>query len=125
MNKIIDYLAEIETSLTTQQLKSEKISFLLAKKKKHEEIETLRAEYQELLNQEISSEEKNLLHLEIEDLEKKQAQLIDQIKERLIGKEGTGQNILVEIRPGPGGTEAGLFARDLYRMYYKFAGKMG
>jgi peptide chain release factor 1 len=35
------------------------------------------------------------------------------------------KNILLEIRAGTGGDEAGLFAGDLFRMYSKFAEKQG
>lgn len=35
------------------------------------------------------------------------------------------QAIIIEIRAGTGGDEAGLFAADLYRMYSKFAQKQG
>jgi peptide chain release factor 1 len=35
------------------------------------------------------------------------------------------KDIIMEIRAGAGGEEAALFAADLYRMYTKFAGKMG
>ncbi len=35
------------------------------------------------------------------------------------------KNILLEIRAGTGGDEAGLFAGDLFRMYTKFAEKQG
>jgi peptide chain release factor 1 len=35
------------------------------------------------------------------------------------------KNILLEIRAGTGGEEAGLFAGDLFRMYSKFAEKQG
>src|SRR3989344_8375765 len=34
-------------------------------------------------------------------------------------------NAIVEIRPGVGGNEAELFAADLFRMYLKYAEKMG
>jgi peptide chain release factor 1 len=36
-----------------------------------------------------------------------------------------GKNIIMEIRAGTGGEEAGLFAADLYRMYTRYAEKMG
>ncbi|CAI2167582.1 8021_t:CDS:2 [Funneliformis geosporum] len=81
-------------------------------------------EYQDL-NRELNKEEQNLLLTEIKSLENKKAELINQIKEQIIGEEGDSQSILMEIRPGPGGDEAGLFVRDLYRMYEKFAGKKG
>lgn len=35
------------------------------------------------------------------------------------------QSIIIEIRAGTGGDEAGLFAADLYRMYSKYAQKKG
>lgn len=35
------------------------------------------------------------------------------------------KNIILEIRAGAGGDEAGLFAADLYRMYTRFAEKQG
>src|SRR3989344_9245441 len=31
------------------------------------------------------------------------------------------QSVIIEMRAGTGGDEAGLFARDLYRMYSKYA----
>ena len=35
------------------------------------------------------------------------------------------KNAVVEIRAGTGGTEAGIFAADLYRMYIHYADRMG
>lgn len=35
--------------------------------------------------------------------------------------DGEKQSVIVEIRAGTGGDEAGLFVRDLYRMYSKYA----
>lgn len=35
------------------------------------------------------------------------------------------QSVIFEIRAGTGGDEAGLFARDLYRMYSRYAQKQG
>lgn len=39
--------------------------------------------------------------------------------------EADKQSVIVEIRAGTGGDEAGLFARDLYRMYSKYAQNQG
>jgi len=39
--------------------------------------------------------------------------------------EGADRDIIMEIRAGTGGLEAGLFAADLFRMYTKFAAKRG
>ncbi len=35
------------------------------------------------------------------------------------------KNVIIEIRAGTGGDEAGLFAADLYRMYLRYAQRMG
>src|SRR3989344_299257 len=35
------------------------------------------------------------------------------------------QSVIMEIRAGTGGDEAGLFVRDLYRMYSKYATSQG
>jgi len=35
------------------------------------------------------------------------------------------QNIIIEIRPGTGGEEAGLFVKDLFEMYSKYAKQKG
>ncbi|HEY8624737.1 MAG TPA: peptide chain release factor 1 [Solirubrobacteraceae bacterium] len=35
------------------------------------------------------------------------------------------KNVIVEIRPGPGGDEAGLWAGDLYRMFTRYAERLG
>lgn len=39
--------------------------------------------------------------------------------------EADARNAILEIRPGTGGDEAGLFARDLLEMYQKYAGLSG
>lgn len=38
-----------------------------------------------------------------------------------LGGEASANNVILEIRAGAGGDEAGLFAADLYRMYTKYA----
>jgi peptide chain release factor 1 len=58
-----------------------------------------------------------------EELEKKKRELEDFI---LQGDSGNyNRNILMEVRAGTGGAEAGLFAADLYKMYTKYAAKQG
>ncbi|CAI2183304.1 1151_t:CDS:2, partial [Funneliformis geosporum] len=119
-------LAKLENYSTNNQQSnnSKKKSLLLISKIEYEKLDQEQKEYQDL-NRELNKEEQNLLLTEIKSLENKKAELINQIKEQIIGEEGDSQSILMEIRPGPGGDEAGLFVRDLYRMYEKFAGKKG
>ncbi|CAG8509168.1 10672_t:CDS:2 [Racocetra fulgida] len=94
---------------------------LLLIHEEYEEIKALQTEYQELISQETSFEGKSVLKVEIRELEKQKEELINQVKEKLIEfteKEEGERGVLVEIRPGTGGKEAGLFTNDLYNMYY-------
>jgi len=67
-----------------------------------------------------------LAEKELQELEAKKAKLEELIKASL-AEEGQdiGKDVIVEIRQGTGGDEAGLFAADLYRMYGKYAAKKG
>ncbi|MGE5400244.1 MAG: peptide chain release factor 1 [Ignavibacteriales bacterium] len=59
---------------------------------------------------------------ELSDLKKEKENLEDEIKIILIPKDpNDNKDVIVEIRAGTGGDEAGLFAYDLYRMYSRFA----
>lgn len=51
----------------------------------------------------------------------KKEKIIEKIKEEILKEEEIKNRTIVEIRPGTGGTEASLFARDLYTMYAKLA----
>ena len=63
-----------------------------------------------------------LAKLEIEELKPKIDELENEIKALLLPKDPRdNRNVIVEIRAGAGGDEAGLFAADLYRMYTRFA----
>jgi peptide chain release factor 1 len=61
---------------------------------------------------------------ELEDLEAKKSALEERLKIALAEEDkDAGRDIIVEIRQGTGGDEAGLFAADLYRMYAKYAAR--
>ena len=60
------------------------------------------------------------------DLEKRKAKLEIDLRVELIPKDPNDEkNVIMEIRAGTGGDEAGLFAADLYRMYTRYAQRMG
>jgi peptide chain release factor 1 len=66
-----------------------------------------------------------LAALEIEELEPKVAQLAQEIKTMLLPKDPRDdRNVIVEIRAGAGGDEAGIFAADLFRMYTRYAERL-
>ncbi len=59
---------------------------------------------------------------EIEELKEKKLQFEEKIKMMLIPKDpDDDKDVIVEVRAGTGGDEAGLFAGDLFRMYSRFA----
>lgn len=118
--KIVEYLKRLEINEISSKLSSKKKNLLISEKNEYEKLEKEWSDYQELY-QLVNQEEQNSILEEIKIIEEKKENLIDWIKEQLISEEGTKQNVAIEIRPGTGGTEAGLFARDLYRMYYKFS----
>src|SRR4051794_34588433 len=120
--KIINYLKKLERNEIAPKVNSKKKNLLLASKNEYEKLDQEQKDYQEL-TQEVSKEEQDILRTEIKNFEEQKEKLIDKIKEQIIEQEGTKQNIVVEIRPGTGGTEAGLFARDLFAMYSNFAEK--
>lgn len=99
------------------------------------------------LNSDIKKNEEALEHEENEDMKKlieEEIQVLKKQKEELetssseylsngysTDEKDTGDNtalidqntVILEIRSGTGGDEAGLFARDLYRMYSRFGEK--
>ncbi|MFH1202785.1 MAG: peptide chain release factor 1 [Candidatus Omnitrophota bacterium] len=61
---------------------------------------------------------------EIEELDRKKAQLLKELEESLLVEDASSDSdFIVEIRAATGGLEAGIFAADLYRMYTKFIAK--
>ncbi len=67
----------------------------------------------------MAKDELDRLTVEKESLEK-------ELKKLLIPKDPLdGKNVIMEIRAGTGGEEAGLFANDLFKMYSRYAENMG
>jgi peptide chain release factor 1 len=63
-----------------------------------------------------------LVRQEIDSLESQLGQQLEDLKLALLPKDANDErNIIVEIRAGTGGDEAGLFAADLFRMYSRYA----
>ena len=73
----------------------------------------------------LASGDPEMAELAREELAAQQAReqvLLDEIQILLVPKDpNDDKNVLLEIRAGTGGDEAGLFASDLYRMYTRYA----
>lgn len=69
---------------------------------------------------------KELAEAEIKRLEKDINRLENRIKKLLLPKDPRDKrNVILEIRAGAGGDEAGLFAADLFRMYSRYSERQG
>jgi peptide chain release factor 1 len=91
----------------------------------------LKVEKQILENEEILKSEKdgdllNLAQEEISFLEKQKAKLQKELEIELLPKDPKDKKgVIMEIRAGAGGDEAALFASDLFKMYSRYAEKVG
>ena len=117
----------IEANITDYQqvaeLSKEKADLDDVVKKSGEYRRTLNAieEAQQLVESD-DEELKGLASEDLQTLKPKADQLELDLKNLLIPKDPRDQkNVIMEIRAGTGGDEAGLFAADLFRMYSRYA----
>ncbi len=76
----------------------------------------------ELLESEKDEEMCSMLKEELQNAKKEKERLETELKILLLPKDpNDAKNVIVEIRAGAGGDEAGLFAYEIYRMYNKYA----
>lgn len=94
---------------------------IVIKGKEYQQKSKHLAEAKELL--ETDDEElKELAQMDLQTLQPEIEQLEEEIKRLMIPKDPRDErNVIVEIRAGAGGDEAGLFAADLFRMYSRYA----
>jgi len=89
--------------------------------RRHKEALARIQESRELLN-DADAEIRNLAKEEIAALTAEQAQLESDLMVLLLPQDpNDDKNVILEIRAGTGGDEAGLFASDLFRMYCRYA----
>lgn len=76
----------------------------------------------ELLEISDDDEMMELARMEVEELEENLEHLTEELKILLIPKDPNDEkNVIIELRAGAGGDEAGLFAAELMRMYMRYA----
>ncbi len=87
-------------------------------KKASEELEDVKSMHIAGTDEEMTA----LVKQEVTSLESQQEKLLGELKLALLPKDPNDEkDIIVEIRAGAGGEEAGLFAADLFRMYSRYA----
>ncbi|SCZ09216.1 peptide chain release factor 1 [Alkaliphilus peptidifermentans] len=108
--------------------------------KEHSDIEPIVNKYKEyqqaeealqgakdiLYDKSSDDELKEMAKMEISEMEDKIVELKDNLRLLLLPKDpNDDKNVIVEVRAGAGGDEAGLFAAELFRMYTRYAEKNG
>ena len=84
------------------------------------------SETQQLLEEDNDDEFLEMAREELANLAEKKDSLEHSLRLMLIPKDpNAGKNVIIEIRAGTGGDEAGLFVAELYRMYSKYAVQRG
>ncbi|WP_425446189.1 peptide chain release factor 1 [Dethiothermospora halolimnae] len=107
--------------------------------KEHAEIEPIVQKYREykevsdgiedakeMLKDKLEDDFRDMVKEELNELQKKEETLREGMKLMLIPKDpNDDKNVIMEIRAGAGGDEAGIFAGDLFRMYSRYTERQG
>ena len=126
-DELSDRLSLPELATDLQQLQS-----LAQERAGIEDIVTLYRKYKataknlentrSMLNDGLDEEMTALVKQEIDELNTRLEKLNEELKLALLPKDpNDDKNVIMEIRAGTGGEEAGLFAADLFRMYSRYA----
>lgn len=90
------------------------------------ELDRQALEARGMLGGESDAELRAMAEAELADLGEERQQLIARMEDLLLPRDPRdAKNVIVEIRAGTGGDEAGLFAADLFRMYQRYAERQG
>jgi peptide chain release factor 1 len=120
---------EIATDLKkVQALAQERagIEGIVASYRKYKATTKQLEETKAMLDDKLDEEMAAMAKQEIEKLESQQESLLEELKLALLPKDARDErDIIMEIRAGAGGDEAGLFAADLFRMYSRYAQSKG
>ena len=111
-----------------QRLAQERASIesLVTKYREYKATAKALEETRAMLSGELDEDMRALVKQEIESLESKLDHLLQELKLALLPKDPNDErDIIMEIRAGAGGDEAGLFAADLFRMYSRYAQSKG
>lgn len=90
--------------------------------RRYRKVEGNLRETEAMLADDLDAEMKALVKQELEALNEKQESLLQDLRVALLPRDASdSRDVIMEIRAGAGGDEAGLFAADLFRMYTRYA----
>ncbi len=125
--ELTDEMSKPEISTNPKSMKKlgrefNRIDRLMKPLDEYEQVYNSLEEDKEILENEQDEELRQIASNEIEELSQRE----DSLRKKLISglmppDPNDGKNIIMEIRAGTGGDEAGLFAGDLFRMYQRLA----
>lgn len=131
LNGIIDHFNDLEKQLLESSSDYQLVAELSKERSDLEHVVNISKQYLETLDriQEThdllhseDTEFRNLAEIELDSLQVEKVALETQLKSLLIPKDPRdSRNVIMEIRAGTGGDEAGLFAADLLRMYIRYS----
>ncbi len=102
------------------------ISELYQVYQRHRQVEKEIEGTRQMLDEELDPDLEELAEAELNSLEAEREELEERMRVLLLPKDPNDEkNIIVEVRAGAGGDEAGLFAAELYRMYTRYAENQG
>ncbi len=89
---------------------------------RYNQLKNQQEEAEEILEMSDDEDMQELAQSELDDVEPKIEKLEEELPLMLLPEDPDDEkDIIVEIRAGAGGDEAGLFAADLYRMYTRYS----
>jgi len=129
-------LKKLEDELSSAKLISDRAKYR-SKTKEYSALKEIITEYDNYLKlekeknslekliaeEEVRSEYAVLAEMELAELNEAIAAKIREIEDMAISEDVSAnkRDVIMEIRAGTGGKEAGLFAQDLFKMYSKYA----
>jgi peptide chain release factor 1 len=102
------------------------LSEIVAKYRKWKKIEQGLSEAKQMANDADDLEMRQMAHEEEKQLNAQLVEVEEELKVLLLPRDPLDEkNVILEIRAGTGGDEAGLFAGELFRMYSRYAETQG
>ncbi|SHE99934.1 peptide chain release factor 1 [Alkalibacter saccharofermentans] len=99
---------------------------IVNKYKEYKKVQSGIAESKDMLKDKLDKDFKDMVEMELEELSEKKTSLEEELRILMLPKDpNDDKGVMVEIRAGAGGSEAALFAGDLFRMYTRFAERNG